>query len=106
MKRIVLKEERLRSIVKETINRILNEGFEDDFNSTRDNFHKSRPGGMFGFEMKNAEDEWEYGDIQYDPKSQQMSCMGVSIDVDPSMTVDAHLEALYEKLVENGYHDD
>ena len=84
----------------------INESFEDDFNSTRDNFMNRRsPNGMFGFEMKNSEGEWEYGDVTYDPNSNTMSCMGVSIEVDSEMSVDANLEALYDELINNGYGD-
>ena len=53
--------------------------------------------------MKNPEGEWEYGDITYDPETQTMSCMGVTIDVDPSLSVDQNLEGLYEELMNQGY---
>ena len=32
--------------------------------------------------------------------------MGASIQVDPDMTVDQNLEALYDELMNNGYNDD
>jgi hypothetical protein len=34
-----------------------------------------------------------------------MSCMGVSIEVDPDMSVDQNLEGLYEELMNNGFTD-
>lgn len=102
MKQIIrLTEGDLHRIIGNTVKRVLREGFEDDFNQSRDN-HMSR-GGMFGFEMKNSEGDWEYGDVTFDPNSNTMSCMGASIKVDPDMTVDQNLEALYDELMNNGY---
>ncbi len=104
MKQIIrLTEGDIRKIVKESVNRILKEDFEQDFNSARDK-HIGR-GGMFGLEMKNSEGDWEYGDITYDPNTNTMSCMGVSIQVDPELSIDQNLEGLYEELVNNGYTD-
>ena len=104
MKQIIrLTEGDIHKIVKESVNRILKEDFEQDFNSARDK-HIGR-GGMFGLEMKNSEGDWEYGDITYDPNTNTMSCMGVSIQVDPELSIDQNLEGLYEELVNNGYTD-
>lgn len=102
-KTIRLTESDLHRVIAESVRRIMNEGFEDDFNTTRDNYLKRSPNAMFGFEMKNAEGDWEYGNVDYDPNTQTMSCMGVSINVDPDMTVDQNLEALYDELMNNGY---
>lgn len=98
-KTIHLKQSDLKEMIAESVRRALKEGFEDDFNSARDNFK----GQMFGFEMKNPEGDWQYGDVTYDPKTNTMSCMGVSIEVDPDMTVDQNLEGLYEELMNQGY---
>ena len=98
-----LTEKDLHNIVKESVNRILKEDFEQDFNSARDKHIGS--GGMFGLEMKNSEGDWEYGDVTYDPNTNTMSCMGVSIQVDPELSIDQNLEGLYEELVNNGYTD-
>lgn len=104
MKQIIrLTEGDLHKIIKESVNRILKEDFEQDFNSARDK-HIGR-GGMFGLEMKNSEGDWEYGDVTYDPNTNTMSCMGVSIQVDPELSIDQNLEGLYEELVNNGYTD-
>jgi len=96
---IKLKESELKQMISESIRRVLNESFEDDYNTARQNYN--RP--LWGFEMKNPEGEWEYGDIEYDPKAQTMSCMGVTIEVDPSLSVDQNLEGLYEELMNQGY---
>ena len=98
-----LTEKNIRDIVSKTVRRVLNESFEDDYNKARDK-HIGR-GGMFGMELKNSEGEWQYGEIEYDPNKQTMSCMGVTIDVDPSLSVDQNLEGLYEELMNNGYTD-
>ena len=34
-----------------------------------------------------------------------MSCMGVTIDVDPSLSVDQNIEGLYEELMNKGFSD-
>ena len=104
MKKIVrLTESDLRNIVKKSVNKILRESFEDDFNYARDK-HIGR-GGMFGMEMKNSEGDWQYGDVTYDPNTNTMSCMGVSIEVDPDFSIDENLQSLYEELVNQGYSD-
>ena len=75
---------------------------EDDFNQARDNYRR----GLFGFEMKNSEGDWEYGEVTFDPNSNTMSCMSATIQVDSDMMVDQNLEALYDELINNGYIDD
>ena len=102
---ITLSETDLRKVVSESVKRILSESFEDDFNTTRYNYLKRSPNAMFGFEMKNAEGDWEYGNVEYDPNTQTMSCMGASITVDPDMSIDQNLEALYDELMNKGYTD-
>ncbi len=97
-----LTEKNIKDIISETVRRVLNEGFEDDYNKARQNYNKP----LWGFEMKNQEGEWQYGEIEYDPNKQTMSCMGVTIDVDPSLSVDQNLQGLYEELMNNGYTDD
>lgn len=96
-----LTESDLNKIIKNSVNKVLKEDFNDKFNKARDNY--KRP--MFGFEMKNQEGDWEYGDVTYDPQTQTMSCMGATINVDPDMSVDANLEALYDELMNQGYSD-
>ena len=105
-RRIKLTESDLHRIIKKNIRMALRESFEDDYNSAKDKFYSSKPHGMWGMEMKNPEGEWEYGEVNFDPKAMTMSCMGVTIDVDPDSSVDANLEGLYEKLCENGYTND
>lgn len=101
-----LDESRLRNVINKTVKRVLRESFEDDYNSVKDKFYSSRPNGMWGMEMKNSEGDWEYGEVSFDPKSMTMSCMGATINVDPDLSVDANLEGLYDKLIEQGYTND
>ena len=97
---------KLKSSISESVKRVLNEEFEDDFNAARDQYlSRKSPNGMFGFEMKNSEGDWQYGDVTYDPNTNTMSCMGVSIEVDPDMSIDQNLEGLYEELMNNGFTD-
>lgn len=103
-KTIKLKESELRHMILESVRRVLRENeenFADKYNTARQNYN--RP--LWGFEMKNQEGEWQYGEIEYDPNTQTMSCMGVSIEVDPSLSVDQNLEALYDELMNNGFND-
>lgn len=58
---------------------------------------------MWGMELKNPEGEWEYGDIEFNPKTMEMSCMGATISVDEEWTIDAALEALLDELYNQGY---
>ena len=88
-------------MISESVKRVLKEDFEKDYNTARQNYN--RP--LWGFEMKNSEGEWQYDDITYDPNTNTMSCMGVSIEVDPSLSVDQNLEGLYEELMNKGFSD-
>lgn len=96
---INLTEENLHRLINGCVKKALRENFEDDYNKARNNYN--RP--CWGFEMKNQEGDWEYGDVTFDPKSMTMSCMGATIDVDPDMTVDQNLEKLYDELLNSGY---
>ena len=105
MKQIIrLTEGDLHRIIENSVKRVLKESFEDDFNQARD-YRMSRS-GMFGMKMKNSEGDWEYGEVTFDPNSNTMSCMGVSIQVDPDTTIHQNLEALYDELMNNGYSAD
>ena len=97
----VVKEDKLANLINKSVKKVLKESFEDDYNTTRQNYN--RP--LWGFEMKNTRGDWQYGEIEYDPNTQKMSCMGVSIDVDPNLSVDQNLEALYVELMNNGFND-
>ena len=87
--------------IRECAAKALHEDFTTDYNTAVDN--KFSRGGMWGFEMKNPEGDWEYGDVKFDVNSMTMTCMNVTIQVDHEMTVDQNLEALYDKLLEAGY---
>lgn len=103
-KTIRLRESELRKMISESVKRVLRESFDDDFNTARD--EHLRKGGLFGMELKNPKGDWEYGEVTYNPNTNTMSCMGVSIEVDPDMSIDSNLEALYDELMNNGYYDD
>lgn len=94
-----INENALYNIIKKQVKKALTENFEHDYKAAQENFS----GRMFGFELMNEDGDWEYDDIHFDPNSMKMSCLGVSIDVDPDISVDSNLEMLYEKLLENGY---
>lgn len=103
-RRVRLSESDLHRIIRESVKSVLGENntnFEDKYNQARANY--KRP--CWGFEMKNQEGDWEYGEVTYDPKTQKMCCMDVCIDVDPDLSVDQNLEGLYEELMNNGYTD-
>lgn len=88
-------------MISESVKRVLKEDFEQNYNTARQNYQRR----FWGIEMKNSEGEWQYGDITYDPNTNTMSCMGVTIDVDPSLSVDQNLEGLYEELMNKGFSD-
>lgn len=98
---IKLTENDLHKIISNSVKRIIKEGFEDDYNTAKDN-HLQK-GGMWGMEARNSEGDWEYGEVTLDPTTNTMSCMNVSIDIDPDFSVDENLQALADKLQENGY---
>lgn len=78
--------------------------FLDQFNNTKQ-WYKDYVGGNYGFELKKN-NEWQYGDIEYDPNSQTLSCMGISIAITPEMRLVDAEEALYEAMLENGFNGD
>ena len=57
----------------------------------------------FGFELRKN-NEWQYGDIEYDHTNNTLSCMGVSITVDLSTSFRENLEDLFEALLSDGYN--
>ncbi len=103
MKKIIrLTEGELHNIIASSVKKYIKEGFEDDYNSVMNN--RLDKGLMNGFEYKNTEGDWEYGDVTFDPNTMTMSCNGHTIEVDSSLSVNANLEALYEKMMEDmGY---
>lgn len=98
-----LTERHLKNIVKESLIKILNEGFEDDYNTARDKHLSKSPASMWGMELKNPEGEWEYGNVEFDPNTMTMSCMGVTVQIEEGDTVDGALEMLYDELISRGY---
>lgn len=106
VKTVRMTEDDCKTIVERITMRILKEHkqgkFEQEYNKARDNFK----GSCWGFEMKNKDGDWEYGDIKFNPQSMTMWCMGASITVDPTLSVQQNLEALYDELINNGYNND
>lgn len=103
---IKLSESILREIITESVKNVLRESsspFADAFNRAKS--FRTKYGGSYGFELrKNG--KWQYGDIEYDPNKQIMSCMGVSIKVSPEMTIADAEEDLFEALLNAGYESD
>ena len=99
-------ESQLRKIVTESVKMVLNEtnipSFGDYFNRSKAFYQKY---GGYGFELRK-DGEWKYGDIEYDPNTQTMSCLGVSIKVSPEMTISDAEEDLFEALLDAGYEKD
>lgn len=57
----------------------------------------------FGFELSDIEtNDIYYEPVKVDFKNGTFSAFGQSIDMDETMSLDAHLEALYEAIVEGG----
>ena len=53
---IKLTENDLHKIISNSVKRIIKEGFEDDYNTAKDN-HLQK-GGMWGMEARNSEGDW------------------------------------------------
>ena len=63
----------------------------------------ARNNTKFGFELRKN-NEWKFGDIEYDHTNNTLSCMGVSITVDLSTSFKENLEDLFETLLSDGYN--
>lgn len=105
VKKVRLTENDCKDMVERITKRILKEHsqgkFENEYNKARDNFK----GSCWGFELKNKDGDWEYGDIKFNPQTMTMSCMGTSISVNPTLSVQQNLEALYDELINKGYNN-
>ncbi|MBR5550370.1 MAG: hypothetical protein IKV83_00410 [Muribaculaceae bacterium] len=105
-KTIRLTESEIKYVIGESVRKILKEtssSFTDTFNQAKS--FRTKYGGTYGFELrKNG--RWKYGDIEFDPNMMVMSCMGVSIDVLPNMTISDAEEDLFEALLDAGYESD
>ena len=101
---VSITESELKNIIKEQVKtQLLIENFHIAYDKVKRQHHdNNRP---FGFELRRN-GEWEYGDIEYDAKTNQLICMGVSITVDLSLSFRDNLEDLYEKMCENGFDTD
>ena len=105
-KGIKLTETQFREMIAKCVNDTISEArnhFMDLYNRSKES-HSSH-NRQYGFELrKNG--KWHYGDIEYDPNTQQMSCMGIPIHVSPNMTILDAEEDLYEALLDAGYETD
>lgn len=102
-KSIIINDRDFKEIIAESIKGVLSEQqriFNDTFSRVLD-FHKSQ-GKKYGFELLK-DGRWVYGDIKYNPSTHRMSCMGVSIQVLPNMTLLDAEEDLFEALLDAGY---
>lgn len=103
MKKVRITEQELHNLIAESVKNVLRESsspFADAFNRAKS--FRTKYSGSYGFELrKNG--KWQYGDIEYDPNKQIMSCMGVSIHVSPEMTIADAEEDLFEALLSAGY---
>ena len=104
---IKINEKMLSRIIREAVDEVVNDnGFEEIFEKAREEFMSRRHNGMFGFELKNPEGDYQYDNLHYNPKTNELSCLGVSIQADPDFSFDQNLEALYEELMNQGYGDE
>ena len=102
-------EHKMDNSIKRSLRRALmesEEGFASTFEKGRDDFYNRKPHGMFGMELKNPEGEWEYGNIEFNPNTMEMSCMGATIQVEDDWTLDEAIEVLYEELMNQGYYSE
>lgn len=77
--------------------------FYDTFERVKQ-YHKDN-GKNYGFELRRN-GKWIYGDIEFNPETNIMSCMGVSIHVLPNTTILDAEEDLFEALLNAGYETD
>ena len=103
-KMIRLTESDLKNIIKESVNKILNENIErfcDEFERLKNDCVSH--GEDFGFELMNKNGEYEYGDIEYDMDNNSLSCLGVCIRPNLMYDVEKNLGFLYDSLLKNGF---
>lgn len=103
-KMIRLTESDLKNIIKESVNKILNENIErfcDEFERLKNDCVSH--GEDFGFELMNKNGEYEYGDIEYDIDNNSLSCLGICIRPNLMYDVEKNLGFLYDSLLKNGF---
>ena len=103
-KMIRLTESDLKNIIKESVNKILNENIErfcDEFERLKNDCVSH--GEDFGFELMNENGEYEYGDIEYDIDNNSLSCLGIYIRPNLMYDVEKNLGFLYDSLLKNGF---
>jgi len=113
-RRIRITESQLRRTVNEAVRGLLRESEEDaayasweeEYENAMHRFFQDRPNAMWGFELVNPEGECEYDKIYYNRNVHTLEWGGYSIDVDPTASVDANIDALYDEILANGYDTD
>lgn len=99
---ITYNDDYLDEAIDRAIRKLLKEDkFDDIFDTKRNGYGRTE--GMFGFNLQDPDGEWKSEKIVYDPNTRRMSCMGVSIIVNPELSIDDNITMLYNKLVKRGY---
>jgi hypothetical protein len=107
-----LTEDKLRRVVAECVENVrkqmIRESEEDadiwarweqEYYEAQRNF----PRPYWGFELANAETgEWQKGTIKYDRDTHTLNWNEYSIDVDPTFSVDANIDALLDYILNGG----
>lgn len=76
--------------------------FAEKFKEARDNYKRV----CFGFEFFNTDtNEFEYGNIEYNEKTNCLIWNDFSVEADNDFSVDANIEALYQVIMENGKYE-
>jgi hypothetical protein len=107
-----LTEDKLRRIVSECVKNVrkqmIRESEEDDeiwaqWEQEYYEAQKNFPRPYWGFELVNAETgEWQDGAIEYDRDAHTLNWNEYSIDVDPTFSVDANIDALLDYILNDG----
>ena len=84
--------------------------FAEKFKDTRDNYKRA----CFGFEFFNTDtNEYEYGNIEYNEKTNRLiwndfsveADNDFSVEADNDFSVDENIEALYQVIMESGKYE-
>lgn len=76
--------------------------FAEKFKDTRDNYKRA----CFGFEFFNTDtNEYEYGNIEYNEKTNRLIWNDFSVEADNDFSVDENIEALYQVIMESGKYE-
>jgi hypothetical protein len=110
--RIRITESKLRRIVSECVKNVRKQmireseeyaeiwaRWEQEYYEAQRNY----PRQYWGFELVNVETgEWQDGAIKYDRNTHTLNWNEYSIDVDPTFSVDANIDALLDDILNDG----